>query len=112
MNSSPLHPRLSWYALTLLAPFTLFVFASTIDADSTNNGAVQVECITPDGRELPLLNGESNPTAAWQNDGIIHCSLREGETVFIIALPKAGAQWIIPSFCQAAVGLDSPFSNG
>ena len=91
MNSSPRHPRFRQHALTLLAPITLFAFASTIDADSTNEGAVQVECITPDGRMLPLLNRESNPTAAWQNDGTIHCPLREGETVFIIALPKAGA---------------------
>jgi len=91
MNSSPLHLRLGRYALTLLAPFTLFAFASTTDADWTNEGAAQVECITPDGRVLPLLNGESNPIAAWQNDGTIHCPLREGETVFIIALPRAGA---------------------
>lgn len=40
---------------------------------------------------MPLINGQSNPTAALQNDGTIQCPLGEGETVFIIALPTAGA---------------------
>jgi len=90
MNASPLHPRLR-HALTLLAPLTLWLFASTIDADWAKEGGVQVECITPDGRVLPLINGQPNPTAALQNDGTIQCPLREGETVLIIALPTAGA---------------------
>ena len=91
MNSSPFHSRLTRHALTLLAllPFAFLVSGSTIGADPANDGVAQVECITPDGRVLPLINGESNPAAALKNDGTIHCPLREGETVFIIALPTA-----------------------
>jgi hypothetical protein len=93
MNSSPFHPCLDRHALPLLAllPFTVLVLGSTINADAANAAVAQVECITPDGRILPLMNGESNPAAALKNDGTIHCPLREGETVFIIALPTASA---------------------
>ncbi len=91
MNSCPLHRRLRRHALTLFAPFTLLLFTSTIDANPASESAVQVEYITPDGLVLLLINGESNPAAALQNDGIIQCPLRKGETVFIIALPTAGA---------------------
>jgi hypothetical protein len=71
-------------------PLSLFVFGSTTNAAPASDQAPQVECITPDGQVLPLVNGESNPAAALNSDGTIHCPLRAGETVFIIAVPSPG----------------------
>ena len=90
MNSSLLRTRCQ-HALTLLAVlvFTLLVFGSTTNARAATNSTV--ECITPDGHVVSLIHGESNPTAAVKDDGTIYCPLREGQTVFIIALPTTGA---------------------
>jgi hypothetical protein len=76
--------------LLQLVPLSVLVFASTTDAEPATDPAAQVECITPDGQVLPLVSGESNPAAALKDDGTIHCPLRAGETVFIIALPSPG----------------------
>lgn len=90
MNSHRFHPRLAWRSVMLLflTLLTILVFGSTTNAEQISDGCAQVECITPDGKVLPLVNGESNPAAALNNDGTIHCPLRAGETVFIIALPS------------------------
>ena len=92
MNShrSYLHFARRGIKLLPLLPLSLLVSGSIIDAEPGSAQPVQVECITPDGQVLPLVNGESNPAAALKNDGTIHCPLRAGETVFIIALPTAG----------------------
>jgi hypothetical protein len=59
--------------------------------DRTND-AVQIECVTPDGRVSPLANpGVSNPgaPALMMDDETISCVLPEGETTFIIPIFKA-----------------------
>lgn len=53
------------------------------------NGGAQIECITPDGRILPVSAAAQNAPATIKDDAIT-CPLREGETVFIIAFPKVG----------------------
>jgi hypothetical protein len=55
-----------------------------------NTGA-QAECITPDGRVSPVSSVGASSTersALIMNDGTIICPLQEGETTFIITLPK------------------------
>jgi len=92
MNSRRFHSRLARRSVTLLhlAPLSILVLGSTINAEQTSDRPAEVECITPDGQVLPLVNGESNPAAALNDDGTIHCPLRAGETVFIIAVPSPG----------------------
>ncbi len=58
--------------------------------DRAKNRA-QVECITPDGRRSPVSGTtmlEQYAPASIIDDQTISCSLREGETTFLIALPK------------------------
>ncbi len=55
------------------------------------NGGPQIEYITPDGRFCSL--SAANPaahkaTAAFVDNETISCALKEGETTFIIELPK------------------------
>jgi len=55
-----------------------------------NTGAV-AECITPDGRISPVSTVAAGPAvrpAMIMDDGTIICPLQEGETTFIITLPK------------------------
>ena len=67
------------------------------DASATNDQAdcakdrAQVECITPDGRLSAVSSATSidrHAPASIIDDQTISCSLREGETTFLIALPK------------------------
>ena len=64
--------------------------ATNDQVDRAKNRA-QVECITPDGRLSPV-SGAAAPDgyapASIIDDQTISCSLREGETTFLIALPK------------------------
>jgi len=51
----------------------------------------QIECITPDGRWSAITNGRTvdpHAPASILDENTISCPLREGETTFIIALPK------------------------
>jgi hypothetical protein len=51
----------------------------------------QIECIMPDGRLAPVLNGRMpNPEtpALLMAENTISCDLQEGDTVFIIPVPK------------------------
>ena len=87
--------------MTLLSALILFRFVSPAScfADATaSNGQTdrarnraQVECITPDGR-LSSVSGaaptDRSTPASIIDDQTISCSLREGETTFLIALPK------------------------
>jgi hypothetical protein len=55
------------------------------------NSRTQAECITPDGRVSPVSNVAASPalsSALIMDDGTIICPLQEGETTFIITLPK------------------------
>lgn len=85
----------------LFSALILFRFASPVsclaDATVTNDqvdrakNRAQVECITPDGRLAPVSNTaaiDRYAPASIIDDQTISCSLREGETTFLIALPK------------------------
>jgi len=51
----------------------------------------QIECITPDGRLTAVLNArspKSDAPALLTADNAISCDLQEGNTVFIIPVPK------------------------
>ncbi len=56
------------------------------------NFDTQIECITPDGRVSPVSDSATrlpNAPALMMDEDIISCALQEGETTFIIPLPKA-----------------------
>ncbi|HXM74097.1 MAG TPA: hypothetical protein VN904_02385 [Chthoniobacterales bacterium] len=86
---------------TFLSALILFRFVTPVsclaDANATNDqggytkNRAQVECITPDGRLSPVSSTTSvdrQAPASIIDDQTISCSLREGETTFLIALPK------------------------
>src|ERR1041384_8331837 len=78
----------------------MFIFALTIvalscgtrsyaDSPATNN--TQIEYITPDGQFSSLSATQAashEATVAFVDRNTVSCVLREGETTFIIALPK------------------------
>lgn len=56
------------------------------------NCGAQIECIMPDGRLATIgarTDQNANPTALIMDDDTISCSLKGGDTTFVIALPKA-----------------------
>jgi hypothetical protein len=68
--------------------------AGETGAGSDHAVAAQIECITPDGRLTAVLNGvmsNPRPPARLTADNTISCDLQEGETVFIIPVPKTSA---------------------
>jgi len=86
---------------TFLSALILLRFVTPVsclaDANATNDqggytkNRAQVECITPDGRLSPVSSTTSvdrQAPASIIDDQTISCSLREGETTFLIALPK------------------------
>lgn len=91
-----------WFGALLLASLVVqFVCARSaaakdetnnqIEKPSRSNGGAQIECITPDGRKSTVTNpGISAPgaPALLMENGTITCTLREGETTFIIPLPE------------------------
>jgi hypothetical protein len=91
-----------WFGALLLASLIVqFVCARSAAAtDETNNqiekpgrpnGDVQIECITPDGQKSTVANariGAPEAPARLIDNGTITCTLREGETTFIIPLPE------------------------
>lgn len=94
------HPKFM-LALTvsLLIPPSFFG-AAPITSDSPNraknlarmNCGAQIECITPDGhtaRVSRAIKQDAETAALIMDDDTISCPLREGETNFVIALPKA-----------------------
>jgi hypothetical protein len=61
------------------------------DQDGRAKNRAQVECITPDGRLSPVSSTTSldrHAPALIIDDQTISCSLPEGETTFLITLPK------------------------
>jgi hypothetical protein len=64
------------------------------EKSNRSKGDGQIECITPDGRLSPVANpGISAPgaPALLMKDGMISCTLQEGETTFIIPISKAAS---------------------
>jgi len=89
------------FALTvsLLIPPTFFA-AAPIAPDSPNhaknlarmNCGAQIECTTPDGhtaRVSRAIKQDADTAALIMDDDTISCPLEEGETNFVVALPKA-----------------------
>jgi hypothetical protein len=76
----------------LIVPASCLANATaTNDQEECAKGRAQVECLTPDGRLSPVSNASSidrQAPASIIDDQTISCSLREGETTFLIALPK------------------------
>ncbi|MDQ2867320.1 MAG: hypothetical protein M3R59_02755 [Verrucomicrobiota bacterium] len=56
------------------------------------NCGARLECITPDGRYAPVAltaDGDSTAAALIMDDDTVSSPLKEGDTTFIISLPKA-----------------------
>ena len=72
--------------------FSGFVaFTGRAEAGGATQKSPQVEYITPDGQFSSLSDTRptaQKPSAAFVDSDTISCVLREGETTFIIALPK------------------------
>jgi hypothetical protein len=99
MNSLPAK---AFTALLVLNVSTMSIFAAgaTRNDDTLPNRAknlarmncgAQIECITPDGRVTrvtPAAPENSEAAALIMEDDTVSCSLREGETNFVIALPN------------------------
>jgi len=74
-----------------LAFAVLFVGTPRIYAESPANTAPQIEYIAPDGKfsSLSAVNpGARESTASFVDGSTVSCALKEGETTFIIELPK------------------------
>ena len=85
--------------LPLLIPSMSIFAAPRASEDSVNqaknlarmNCGAQIECITPDGRVTrvtPASPENSEAAALIMDDDTVSCSLPEGETSFVIALPS------------------------
>ncbi|HJT45166.1 MAG TPA: hypothetical protein VJ721_02740 [Chthoniobacterales bacterium] len=72
------------FAITLLGPISAY-------AQTAANQAPQIEYIAPDGKfsSLSTVNpGAPRSTAEFVDGSTVSCALKEGETTFIIELPK------------------------
>ena len=88
---------LALIALLLVQPN--FIQAAPASPDSANhaknlarmNCGAQIECITPDGRVANVtrvITENAAAAALIMDDDTVSCPLQEGETNFVIALPK------------------------
>ncbi|HXM73849.1 MAG TPA: hypothetical protein VN904_01135, partial [Chthoniobacterales bacterium] len=93
------HPRrlLALTVLLLIQPS--FIQAAPASPDAANqaknlarmNCGAQIECITPDGRIAKVtrvITENAAAAALIMDDDTVSCPLQEGETNFVIALPK------------------------
>ena len=60
--------------------------------NSTDNSTARIECVTPDGQtghvsKLPA--SDAGASALIMDDGTVTCLLEEGQTDFVVELPKA-----------------------
>ena len=96
---SKTHFQPHFLALGLLLPLSIFAAPAPNSNDSVNraknlarmNCGAQIECITPDGRVTrvtPLSPQNAEAGALIMDDDTVSCSLQEGETSFVIALPS------------------------
>ena len=92
-------PQHSLCVLALLAFLPIVVNANPYPQDSANqaknlarmNCGAQIECITPDGRTVKVsrvIAQDADAAALIMDDDTVSCPLQEGETNFVIALPK------------------------
>src|SRR5450755_4200514 len=90
--------------ITRLMALSLAGFAQTVLADDQSgssapnasvtqmNCGAKIECITPDGQNNPVAKLPAiDPSAAAliMEDDTVSCVLQEGETNFVVELPKA-----------------------
>jgi len=84
-----IHSRIGQVLLVSVSAI-LFVSASFAYGDGAVGNAPQIEYIAPDGK-LCALSPTSHAiqsTAAFLDSNTVSCTLKEGETTFIIELPK------------------------
>src|SRR5438034_9014021 len=84
-----------WRAIVLILATTSSVVcgAPTVRAtsnDTRNVAQTNVERIAPDGRDTPAaLNSQSEKNILTLDNNTVSCSLREGDTTFIISLVRS-----------------------
>src|SRR2546421_2868780 len=86
-----LHSDRIFLVLGAIAFSGFVAFTGRAEAGSPIQKSPQVEYITPDGQFSSLSDTRptaQKPSAAFVDSDTISCVLREGETTFIIALPK------------------------
>src|SRR5689334_22324008 len=86
----PLHFRL-FGMLAGFAAATWFASAGHSQAETAPDNGPQIEYIAPDGKLSSL--SAANPTAhqsnaAFVDSSTVSCALKQGETTFIIELPR------------------------
>ena len=63
--------------------------ASSPDTLSDVSGGARIECVTPDGQSSPLTKQpDPGVTALIMDDGTVNCLLQEGETDFVVEMPR------------------------
>jgi hypothetical protein len=87
-----IQPRIGRVLLVLISAI-LSVSASSAHGDGTVGNAPQIEYIAPDGKlcSLSPTNHAVQSTAAFVDSNTVSCTLKEGQTTFIIELPKNAA---------------------
>src|SRR4051794_39136645 len=66
--------------------------ASSSPAGAQMNNGARIECVTPDGqtnRVSKLPEGDTSAVALIMEDDTVSCVLQEGETNFVVELPRA-----------------------
>lgn len=89
--TSPLFPPRFTPVFLGMALAALLFGALPVDGQASPDKAAQIEYIAPDGKfsSLSVVNPDAHRSAAEFLDGsTVSCALKEGETTFIIELPK------------------------
>ena len=81
-----------WRAIVLILATTSSVVCGaptvrTTSNDTRNVAQTNVECIAPDGQDTPAaLKSQSEKNILTLDNNTVSCSLREGDTTFIISM--------------------------
>ena len=84
-----------WRAIVLILATTSSVVCGaptvrTTSNDTRNVAQTNVECIAPDGQDTPAaLKSQSEKNILTLDNNTVSCSLREGDTTFIISLERS-----------------------
>ena len=96
----PLRSPLFTFGLLVILSMLSILAASNAKSEGVANKAknvarmncgAQIECVAPDGRVTrvtPLTAQDSETAALVRDDDTVSCSLQEGETEFVISLPR------------------------
>jgi hypothetical protein len=80
-----------WFGLLCIIGFTLQTVFSAEPSIPANEVQTRIECLTPDGQLSAILRPhtiDQHSATSIINETTVSCQLREGETTFVIALPK------------------------